>query len=216
VKNVKTLIYSLICSSVMLAGVAYAGDMNLEVTITNLTRGSNFTPVFVAAHKEQNKMFTLGDPASAAVADMAEGGATSGLPAALNTDDFTADDGLLGPGESVTLMLSASKKNKFLSVASMLLPTNDAFFAVNGIKLPKKGRTEIVLSPAYDAGSEANDELCDNIPGPTCGGTAFSDADDSDEGYVHIHAGIHGIGDLAASVYDWRNPVARIVIKALK
>ena len=33
-----------------------------------------------------------------------------------------------------------------------------------------------------------------------------------EEGYVHIHAGIHGIGDLDASVRDWRNPVAEITI----
>jgi hypothetical protein len=33
------------------------------------------------------------------------------------------------------------------------------------------------------------------------------------EGFVHIHAGIHGIGNLEASEYDWRNPVARITVR---
>jgi hypothetical protein len=30
------------------------------------------------------------------------------------------------------------------------------------------------------------------------------------EGYVHIHAGIHGINDLDASALDWHNPVIEI------
>ncbi len=32
------------------------------------------------------------------------------------------------------------------------------------------------------------------------------------EGYVHINRGIHGIGDLAPDVYDWRNSVAKITV----
>ena len=35
---------------------------------------------------------------------------------------------------------------------------------------------------------------------------------DDGEGYVHIHRGMHGIGDLAPEIYDWRNPVAAITI----
>ena len=34
-----------------------------------------------------------------------------------------------------------------------------------------------------------------------------------EEGYVHVHAGIHGIGDLDASERDWRNPVAMVTIE---
>ena len=52
-----------------------------------------------------------------------------------------------------------------------------------------------------------------HIPGPICGGAGLSPGENpDDEGYVHIHRGIHGIGDLNASVYDWRNPVARITV----
>jgi hypothetical protein len=32
---------------------------------------------------------------------------------------------------------------------------------------------------------------------------------------VHIHAGMHGIGDLDASVRDWRNPVAQVTIRRI-
>jgi hypothetical protein len=33
--------------------------------------------------------------------------------------------------------------------------------------------------------------------------------------FVHIHAGIHGVGDLQEATHDWRNPVARIAIRRL-
>ena len=72
-------------------------------------------------------------------------------------------------------------------------------------------------SPGYDAGSEANDELCANIPGPTCDGVGASPGvNDGDEGFVHIHRGMHDAGDLSSAVYDWRNPVARITVSRVR
>lgn len=209
------ILSGLFLSSVMFSGAAFADDGKMyEVTITNLTRGISFTPIMAATHRGKYHMFHLGGMASPEVANMAEGGDTSGLPGVLHAFDSVSSDGLLGPGESVTLMVKAGKKNKYLSVASMMLPTNDGFIAVNKIRLPKGGHMRTVLSPAYDAGSEANDELCANIPGPHCGGAPFSEGDA--EGFVHIHAGIFGIGDLVASQYGWHNPAAKITIKAKK
>ena len=46
----------------------------------------------------------------------------------------------------------------------MLVITNDAFFGLNGVKAPKRGSV-ISRSRGYDAGSEANHELCAFIPG---------------------------------------------------
>jgi hypothetical protein len=79
------------------------------------------------------------------------------------------------------------------------------------MSLPKKNASALAL--AYDAGSEMNDELCSNIPGPQCGGAPFSMG--LAEGYVHISRGISGEGDLAASAYDWRNPVARVSVSRM-
>ena len=45
-----------------------------EVTITNLTRGSLFTPILVASHRSGVSLFALGEPASAELAMLAEGG----------------------------------------------------------------------------------------------------------------------------------------------
>ena len=84
----------------------------------------------------------------------------------------------------------------------------------SGVKGPKGGKTIMVFARAYDSGTEMNDELCANIPaGGSCGGTGFDPDRTAAEGYVHVHRGIHGVGpDLSPETYDWRNPVARIVI----
>jgi hypothetical protein len=104
----------------------------------------------------------------------------------------------------------------YITVAAMLIPTNDGFFALNGVAGPSGRRSLTLFSPAYDAGSERNDELCASIPGPSfteCGGPGGGGmVVGGEEGYVHIHAGIHGIGDLNAAERDWRNPVASISI----
>ena len=82
-----------------------------------------------------------------------------------------------------------------------------------------RGRQEIVLfSPAYDAGSERNDELGASIRGAAfseCGGAGGGAKVGQGEGFVHISSGIHGIGSFKSSNRDWRNPVARIVIKRI-
>jgi len=75
----------------------------------------------------------------------------------------------------------------------------------------------IVEAPAYDAGSERNSEDCDYIPGPPCNNSPAHDPADA-EGYVHIHAGIHGIGpdpSVDPAMHDWRNPVAKITIRRI-
>lgn len=194
------------------------GDRMYEVTITNLTRGETFTPILVASHKKRFSLYQLGEPASAELATVAESGNTDPLRNLLLDNriayDVVSTGALLPPGESVTVKVKATRYYQYISVASMLIPTNDAFIAVNGIKVHRGHKMISVMSPAYDAGSEMNDELCANIPGPTCGGEGLSDAEG--EGYVHIHAGIHGVGDLVAADYDWRNPTAKITIKRMK
>jgi len=89
-------------------------------------------------------------------------------------------------------------------------------FALNGAQAPFANKSITYFSPVYDAGSEPNDENCDNIPRPVCGGIGGS-PDEGGEGYVHIHSGIHGTdGDLDAATYDWRNPAAKITIKRVR
>lgn len=207
---------SLFCSSHALAS---EGRGAYEVTVTNVTQGEIFTPIMVASHPRGIRLFELGHPAGTELAMLAEGGDTGPLSALLMNqgahDVATADD-VLPPGGSVTLTVDTRGKSRYLSVASMLVPSNDAFFAVNGVRGPRGNDTSILFSPAYDAGSETNDELCVSIPGPPfiCQGEGFNTTDG--EGYVHIHPGIQGVGDLIAAQHDWHNPVAKISIRFVR
>lgn len=197
-----------------------SGSSDFHVTITNLTNRINFTPILVTSHRRPVAIFELGTPASDDLAAIAEDGDIGPLTTTLNHNDSVVDvqdsGGLLGPGESVTVVVRGNHGARYISVASMMLPTNDGFIGLNNAKVSKRGDMTFD-SPGYDAGSEANDELCANIPGPTCGGVGPSPGDnDGDEGFVHIHRGMHDIGDLSSAVYDWRNPVARITVSRVR
>lgn len=210
----KTLL-SLCLSAAVLAPVAGASEY--RVVVTNLTQAQAFTPILVASHRQGHPLFTLGHSASAELEAVAEGGDTGPLQTRLETNDdveTASSAGLLGPGESVTIDVTAGRKARYLSLISMLIPTNDAFLALNGVKLPRKRGAQMVYwAPAYDAGTEVNDESCAHIPGPVCGGEGFSAS--GGEGFVYTHSGIHGIADLAEETYDWRNPVARVVVEKM-
>ena len=200
------------------AGAASATEF--EVTVTNLTRGQQFTPILVASHKAGVRLFELGTPASPQLKTLAEEGNVAPMTALLlgnpSVRDVVNSGGLLGSGKSVTQRVSTRGGFDNVSVAAMLIPTNDGFFAVNDREGPNGEDSITVFSPAYDAGTERNDETCASIPGPffsECGGPGGGGAPGGGEGYVHIHAGIHGIGDLEPALRDWRNPVARITIR---
>ena len=198
-----------------------------EVTITNTTKGQTFTPLLVATHSARVQLFHAGGVASAALETLAESGDTGPatgelLSAGREVSDVETIPGLLGPGESATVVVRANSRAQRLTVAAMLIPTNDTFVALNAVRLPRK--FGVFDAPAYDAGTEANDQNCTNIPGPRCGGAASSAPAGSDEGFIHIGNGFHdlGTGDaqtgeiLGPFTYDWRNPVARVVVRRVR
>ena len=219
-----------VLSGLLAAPVALADDdqpRRYEVSITNLTRGQQFTPILVASHKNSVQLFKLGAPASPGLATLAEEGNTAPLTAELVAlpgtgqvvTGFSPTGPLTNPGATTKVIVEGRRGFARLSVAAMLIPTNDAFFAINGIELPHDDDTLTVTAPAYDAGSEKNDELCVSIPGPLfaeCNGSGGGAKAGGGEGYVHIHAGIHGIGNLPAAVRDWRNPVALITVRRVR
>jgi len=215
---------TLLMSASVVTSPVYASDkITYQVSITNLTRGQSFTPILLATHKNGPNLFTLGSPASDELATLAESGDTAPLTAALKANKKTRAiktiPGLLDPGKTTTVTIKTSQSAKFLTMAAMLIPTNDAFVALKSIRLPKGKFGVAHYAKAYDAGSEPNDELCINIPGPVCGGTGASPGV-SGEGFVHVHAGIHGQGDdvssLNAAERDWNNPVALVKIFRVK
>jgi hypothetical protein len=129
--------------------------------------------------------------------------------------DTAVNPGLLAPGKTAVFEISSRRGFPRLTLAAMLIPTNDSFVAINRIRLPRDNEVAVFHAVAFDAGSEPNDELCANIPGPVCGGAGTSPGE-SGEGFVHVSRGISGNGDLEPSGYDWRNPVARVQIKRVR
>lgn len=211
-----------VLSAVVFAATTARADDDMEtykITLTNLTRGQPIAPVMAATHQSGMSYFQVGDVPSAELAALAEAGNGKPMAAMLLTmpgvSDAQVGMGGTGPGKSSTLIVSARRGMDHLSIGAMLGNTNDGFIALRDVVLPKGRQAVTYMADGYDAGSEANDELCATVPGPACGGAALS-PDDSGEGYVHIHGGIHGIGGMSAAEYDWRNPVAQIVVERVK
>jgi len=201
------------------------GSMSYEITVTNATRGQIMSPPILVVHDPAIKLFEVGQQASEDLAAVAEDADSAGLLAYLaglsgnGVDDYAIADDVVMPGQSVTLELDAGRGCRVLSLVSMLVTTNDGFVGLDSIPLhgcgvaitPSRNHRMAVDAAAYDAGSEANTESCDHIPGPPCGNPGVRVTEGA-EGYVHVHAGIHGIADLMPAMQDWRNPAAEVWI----
>ena len=212
---------------------SHATDFNVE--IINLSNAIWYTPFLVTAHPQGTSLFTVGQPASAGLQAMAEGGDISGLVTDLQGLGATiaADPagGLLPPAMRTNVDLNTDgTTNELLSVVAMLLPTNDAFAGLNSIQIPTEPGRYVFNVPAYDAGTEANDELLTGggMPGAAgmpadpgglagTGGTGAAGPDANTT--VHIHRNSlgdtdpnGGASDLDSRVHRWLNPVIRVVV----
>ncbi|WP_442855122.1 spondin domain-containing protein [Colwellia sp. TT2012] len=210
----------------------------LSITVTNLTQGLHFTPVVTAAHSNESRLFMLSDMASTELQAMAEGGDISGLVSLLSNADANINEnpagGLLAPSMSASFTLTNDSANTHLSLAAMILPSNDGFVGLDSWEIPEEAGTYTVFLNAYDAGTEANDEIRGSgVPGEAgmpvpppldasigMNGTGVTDMESNDK--VHIHRGSLGDDDMSAgksdinnSVQRWLNPVAKLTITVL-
>jgi hypothetical protein len=200
---------------VLVAGTSPAiGQDMVRVHITNTSK-QIISPPLVASHTWKTQIFTPGDSASAELSLLAEDGDPSGLAALLGSDSEVLDVAIAGgpllPGETVTLDLEMRGRFNRISAVGMLVTTNDAFFGLRNYLFERGAVVQRTTAPAYDAGTEFNNEMCGFIPGPPCGSPLVRDTTDA-EGFVHVHSGIHGTGDLSPSAWDWRNPVVSIAV----
>ena len=200
----------------------HRGRAVYEVTITNVTRDQTFTPFLVVAHRSKVSLFEVGQPASDELEALAENGVTGPfqekLAATPGVHGITIGGGLLAPGQTTTMKVEGHRYDR-VSLAAMLIPTNDGFIALSSAGPFGRG-LQSTHAPAYDAGTEVNDELCASIPGPfydECGAEGGGGAPEGgEEGFVHIHRGMHGVGDFIAANRDWRNPVAKVSIRRIQ
>jgi hypothetical protein len=151
---------------------------------------------------------------------MAEGDDISGLETdlmALGADVVSNPaGGVLAPGASVSADLSSSRRNSRLSLAAMLVPTNDGFVGLDALTIPQAPGSYTYYLNAYDAGTEANDEVIN-------GGGATGVIATEHNTRVHIHPGIlgdtdptGGMSDLDSRIHHWDNPIAKLVITVKK
>jgi len=133
--------------------------------------------------------------------------------------------GAIAPGASEVFELSAAEDalgTLSLSVLSMLVNTNDAVVAVNNQSLASMAINETLnfYALSYDAGTEANTEAADTIPGPAAAGgvrEGFNAARDDIHDKVSIHAGVVTQADgLSTSVlsetHRWDHPSVKVSV----
>ncbi|MEA3413813.1 MAG: spondin domain-containing protein, partial [Pseudomonadota bacterium] len=84
---------------VSMVGAASVSAAELEVTVTNVTRGTIFTPILVVSHSSGLDLFEPGQPAGDELSALAEGGDTGSLADKLAEDsrfvDSASSEGLL-------------------------------------------------------------------------------------------------------------------------
>jgi len=224
-----------IITALVLAGTSVASQaQQLNITVTNLTQGIYYTPILISAHNADMSLFKSGEAASPELQMMAEGGDISGLSGVLTTASADIVEnpaaGLLAPAMSTTTDLTTTDGNMYLSIVSMMLPTNDGFIGLNKWKIPTETGTYTMTLSAYDAGTEANDEIINGGGAPGLAGIPFAPGADGGTGgtgvtmnesnsAIHIHRGSLGDDDLSAgksdldnTVHRWLNPVARVTV----
>ncbi len=223
-----------LCTASLLALVSHqALAAGITVEVQNLTQGMYFTPVAVVAHIPDASLFEVGEEASPEIQEMAEGGSLAGLTALGGTisADILAEPaaGPLGPTAKVSGSFMTADGNTVLSVVAMILPSNDGFIGLDNWTIPTEAGTYTVYLNAYDAGTEANDEIVGGgapgvlgMPAPPfltlgTGGSGVTTSEAN--AMVHIHSGnigddslTDGASDVTNSVHRWLNPVAKVTV----
>ena len=198
-----------------------------DISVSNLTNAQPLSPIAVIAHRTGYSAFSIGAAATTELEEMAEGGDNSSLLAAADGDAAVISTmtgaAPIGPAgsETITLtLLDSDRPGLRISVAGMLVNTNDAFTALDGmlVEMLAVGDIRTIDAVAYDAGTEADSESAATIPGPAGGGEGFNATRDDDADRVSMHSGVISADDgLAGSdlseQHRFDNPVVRIRIE---
>ena len=193
-------------------------DVSYEVTVTNLTHSQPLSPAAVVLHADGH-LFSVGEVPSVALEKMAEGGMNTGLLAL----GMVSASGAIGPGGSETISVTIQDvTDAKLSVAAMLVNTNEAFSGLDALDLSTfaVGDSWTATARVYDAGTEVNSVSAGTMPGPADGGEGFN-ATRTDTGYVAMQPGVVTSDDgLTHSVltvqHKFDNPAVRIMVTRIE
>ncbi len=233
------------------AGLASAGAVSastLTITVENLAPAGGFslTPVWMGFQNGSFETFTPGMATTApGITEIAELGDTGPITNRFamqqpNGTDFTFADPngapVFSPGESASTSVNVASPDtyRFLSFASMVVPTNDLFVgnstplevfdAMGGFNGPIV--IELFGADVYDNGSEVND--VSNGPAFVMGQDAMAGADENgvarlffngDPGndmtsaaYLQSIVGVTTPVGVVSETFDAQTPLARITI----
>ena len=222
------------------AGSASAASTKTwHVKVTNLTpgpvatAGQPMSPPLWAVHDKKLHMWQVGQLASSGLLPIDEDAVTAPLFNYLSSNSHVfatkvetgSPAGPIPPGGSREFDITSKGGKNYLSMAWMLVRTNDAFTGLDSYKLDqgarkKKGKghkaaykTRTVKTFAYDGGTENNNEDCAFIPGPPCNHPGVRDATAQ---AIARHQGLNPSGPLAAFAWNPSQPVAQIDITRTK
>lgn len=219
-----------VLAAALLSGCFHDEDdtdkVSYEVTVTNLTEAQPLSPFALIVHREGYHIWQVGVPASEGLEQLAEGGTASPLVAEAEADatvmSTASDVAAIPPGGSSSLLIKSNyRRDIAMSLATMLVNTNDGFTGLEAIPIAHLARHESlnITVAAYDAGTEANTETAATVPGPAAGGEGFNAVrDDRDTvgghpGVISSDDGLNGSALDASHRFD--NPVAHISITRL-
>jgi len=218
----KLLPLAALMTSLALAGCAgpegEKPQRSFRIDLVNLTANQPMSPPVAAT--TDHSWWNDGSAASIALEHLAEGGDASALIDGEKNAVQTSS--LLLPGMTASLTLKTDDERPMLSLATMLVNTNDAFSGLTAEDLSDlhSGEQRILWLPARDAGTEANSESAATIPGPAGGGEGFNADRDDVTGVVTLHPGVVGAeagasGSALDASHRFDNPVLRVTISAL-
>ncbi len=213
------------------------GDMRIyRVTIQNMSHGQPLAPPVIATHVKGFTMFQKGKLASRGLEAIAENGDVSLMFNRYNNSTSATEAVNIGMPltrkgtsvggfmDKVTFEISGKKHDR-LSIAAMLICTNDGFTGLNSVELPEDGK-KVYYMKSYDAGTEENTERSvDIVDGCSALGAVAlvgdpngneNDAvDSSPHQRIRKHRGTKGNGDLDQMAHMIEKKIAKVTIEII-
>lgn len=208
-----------------------------RVTLQNLTAGQPFSPPVAATHRKAIRMFEVGRLATDELAAIAQDGTEAPMFNLLNRNPhvtravdigrpLTTRGKVVGSFTDTATFEIIARPGDRLSLATMLICTNDGFLGLDAVKLPKHG-TETFWLNGYDAGRENNTEKSIDIvdpcsalgPAPLAGdpnGNRDAEVATTPRQPIAHHPGIQGGADLSRTAHGWTGPVAKVTVERMK
>lgn len=226
---------------VFLAGSGSAANASpplrtYRVTLHNLTHGQPFSPGYAATHRPEFHTFQVGELAHPGLEAIAEDGnevpavsTLSGLEKVTDVYDInqplTPNGRVVGNFTDTLTFEIMARPGDRLSLAVMLICTNDGFTGLDAGTLPEHGSVTYHAA-GYDAGTEVNTEQSTDNVDPCSGlgpvhlpgdpdGNEDTAVDSSPHMPIHHHMGIEGVGELTVNDHGWTGPTAMVTVERI-